>query len=278
MPRNVSRTEVLIGFLAVLSIFLVVLGNIMLRQGRFPLGVYLVDFVICVVFAVEFLKRSRASEARGQFFKRHWYELPALVPALALDLMIGLPILSAGLRALRLIRFVRVIIAGNLLRRGVDSATRFEQRIHLLYLAVIAGGLVIAASFAVLAIEFRIAASPIKGVADALWWGLATVTTVGYGDIVPATALGRIIGMLLMVVGVGAMAAFVSQVSAALVESRLAKRAGLRNVGVAQLEVLIQTVGRLPQLSDAELGSLLHDIVDAHRQARAEFGRGKLQQ
>lgn len=37
---------------------------------------------------------------------------------------------------------------------------------------------------------------------DALWWSFATVSTVGYGDIVPMTTEGRIIGMILMVIGV----------------------------------------------------------------------------
>ena len=37
---------------------------------------------------------------------------------------------------------------------------------------------------------------------DALWWALCTVSTVGYGDIVPVTGLGRLIGAFLIIVGV----------------------------------------------------------------------------
>ncbi|MCK5584914.1 hypothetical protein KAJ02_02470, partial [Candidatus Bipolaricaulota bacterium] len=59
MPRKTAKTEVIIGFLAVLSIFIVVLGNMMLAQGRVPVGVYTVDFVICVVFAGDCVKRLR---------------------------------------------------------------------------------------------------------------------------------------------------------------------------------------------------------------------------
>jgi len=49
---------------------------------------------------------------------------------------------------------------------------------------------------------------------DAIWWGFTTVTTVGYGDIVPVTGLGRLLGIVLMVLGtiffVGFTAIFVS--------------------------------------------------------------------
>src|SRR5262245_6055250 len=38
---------------------------------------------------------------------------------------------------------------------------------------------------------------------DSLWWAIATLTTVGYGDIVPETAAGRVVGVMIMVTGVG---------------------------------------------------------------------------
>lgn len=41
---------------------------------------------------------------------------------------------------------------------------------------------------------------------EGLWWSIATITTVGYGDLVPATATGRMIGAALMLVGIAALA------------------------------------------------------------------------
>lgn len=274
MPARVSKAEVLIGFLAVLSIFLVVLGNIMLSRGRFPIGVYTVDLVICGVFAWDFIKRLRASEAKRLFWRQSWYEPLAMIPAIALDLLAGLPVLSTGLRALRLVRFVRVVLVASRLRRTFSVADRFVARSQLLYLVVIVAGVVLAAAFAVLAIEFNSPESQIDGVSDALWWALSTVTTVGYGDIVPATPPGRIVGMLLMVVGIGVMAALISQVSATLVESRLARSRGKRpSAPAAAVERPQATVGRVGDLSDVELATLLREIVELHCQVqRADAG------
>ncbi len=270
MPRKVSKAEIIIGFLAVLSIFLVVLGNIMLSKGRFPIGVYTVDLIICGVFIWDFIQRARRARPVRRFFRTSWYEPLAMIPAVVFDLMVGLPVLSAGLRILRLVRFVRVVLVAARLRRTFAVADRFAERSNLLYLVVVTTGLVLAAAFAVLAIEFRFEASPIKSVTDALWWSLATVTTVGYGDIVPATPLGRLIGMLLMVVGIGVMAALISQVSAALVESRMSKTTTSGGARNEDLESLSDSLRRLPQLSDAEVGVLIRDIVYAHGRARTQ--------
>jgi len=267
MPAKVSRTELLIGFFAVLSIFLVVLGNIMLAKGRFPVGVYTVDLFICVLFAWDFLQRLRTSQSRRRFWRQSWYEPLAMVPAIALDVLAGLPVLSVGLRVLRLIRFVRVVLVASRLRRTFSVADRFVQHSQLLYLVTISAGVVIAAAFAVLAIEFRSPGSQIQGVSNALWWALSTVTTVGYGDIVPATPLGRIVGMALMVVGIGVMAALISQVSATLVEARMARtrtpRSALSAMAVARLQT---TVGRVGELTDVELATLLRELVELHCQ------------
>jgi voltage-gated potassium channel len=273
MPRKIGKAEIIIGFLAVLSIFIVILGNIMLARGRFPVGVYTVDLIICVVFAVDFAKRLRQGDSARAFLKRNWYELPAMIPAVALDLLVGMPILSAGLRALRLVRFVRIVLVAARLKRTFSVAGRFIERSQLVYLVIITAGVVLAAAFAVLAIEFRFEESPVNGISDALWWSLSTVTTVGYGDVVPATPLGRIIGMLLMVVGIGVMAALISQVSAALVESRTARiRQPVRRQARKGIAVLQETLGRLGDLSDAELAGLLHDILEERHAGRGAPG------
>jgi voltage-gated potassium channel len=46
----------------------------------------------------------------------------------------------------------------------------------------------------------------IKSAEDAIWWSVATMTTVGYGDKYPVTTEGRVIGIILMVCGVGMFA------------------------------------------------------------------------
>jgi voltage-gated potassium channel len=54
---------------------------------------------------------------------------------------------------------------------------------------------------------------------DAIWWSASTITTVGYGDIVPVTVVGRLVGMATMFIGIGAFAVVTAKVAEFLVRS-----------------------------------------------------------
>ncbi len=74
---------------------------------------------------------------------------------------------------------------------------------------------------------FELRHQPDKTLFDALWWAMVTLSTVGYGDIVPATVPGRLIGMVIMGTGIGIMAALTGNLASILIERRNRKREGL---------------------------------------------------
>jgi len=57
----------------------------------------------------------------------------------------------------------------------------------------------------------------VESFADALWWSAATITTIGYGDVVPVTIGGRIAGVILMIVGISTFAVITARAAAFLV-------------------------------------------------------------
>jgi voltage-gated potassium channel len=61
----------------------------------------------------------------------------------------------------------------------------------------------------------------------ALWWSLQTVTTVGYGDVVPTTDVGRVIGGIELVIGVSFIAFLTAGVTSTVVEGARAKAEGI---------------------------------------------------
>ena len=65
--------------------------------------------------------------------------------------------------------------------------------------------------------------SKIKTLLDALWWCVATVTTVGYGDIVPVSNIGRIVALFYMFFGITMIAILLSVISNTFYKKRFEK-------------------------------------------------------
>ncbi len=80
----------------------------------------------------------------------------------------------------------------------------------LFYLLFVAAGVIVTGSFVIFSVESQQPESQINTMLDAVWWTAATVTTVGYGDIVPVTDVGKIIAIFFMFFGISVLALFLS--------------------------------------------------------------------
>ena len=259
--------EYLIGLLAVISIILVAIESLVALSAQWLLAIYIADLVVCIVFAAEFVYRLRQAPDRLGFLKSHGFEILAMVPALALYAAGSLPAISAGLRSLRLIRVVRVVFVIARLQSFSRLSSRFVRQSGLIYFFVAAIGIIFVGAFAALVLESGNPNAQIDTFSDALWWSISTVTTVGYGDIVPNSIAGRIMGMALMVVGIGTMAAFISQISASLVESRIKRRdegESLRGTMIAEIK---SKLDHIDKLSSSEV-SLLVQMIESLRDVK----------
>jgi voltage-gated potassium channel len=67
------------------------------------------------------------------------------------------------------------------------------------------------------------------GWANALWWSIVTLTTVGYGDIAPTTFAGRIIGVVVMIFGIGMLGMFTATIASIFVEKKLKENRGMKS-------------------------------------------------
>jgi len=80
----------------------------------------------------------------------------------------------------------------------------------LFYLLLVAAVTIVIGSFVIFSVESQHPDSQINTMLDAVWWTVATVTTVGYGDIVPVTDTGKIVAIFYMFFGIGVLAIFLS--------------------------------------------------------------------
>jgi voltage-gated potassium channel len=130
----------------------------------------------------------------------------------------------------RLERRIVAILSGLNLRRAVGL--------------IVATATVLAFTAAVIV---RIVDPAIGTFGDALWWAVATVTTVGYGDVVPESTTGRIVGAALMLTGIGLIPLITSVVVSILVTQRT------REAREAELDNLNKVLERLDELEQSVL-------------------------
>ena len=150
---------------------------------------FLIDIVIWVLFAVDMIVKVVISTNRVDYLKSHWLELIAVV--------------IPWFRPLRVVRLIAFAVKGY---KGITRAGKPD------FLLVYAVGLVMIASTLVTTFE-QGHSTPLESYTESLWWSLVTITTVGYGDMVPASQIGRIVAVFLMLGGIGIFGAITANLA-----------------------------------------------------------------
>ena len=161
------------------------------------------DTFIWAVFAVDLGARVLIAPKRLAYVRQHWLEVLIVVIPFA-----------------RPLRLVRLVVFGSRAFRGA------RRLAHVDFLLVYAIGLVVIAATVVTSVEAGHDSS-IGSFPDALWWAVVTVTTVGYGDMVPVTPVGRAIAFVLMFGGIGLFGALTANLASILVRTEDTSKAAL---------------------------------------------------
>jgi voltage-gated potassium channel len=169
------------------------------------------EVALTIVFAAEFASRIAASRNRGGYLRSHWIDLVALVPA------------SRALRILRMLRLLRLVRAFAGVYRALGHVGSLAQHRGLQTIVLSWLGVMVICCTAIYFAERDVIGTEIRSPFDALWWGISTMTTVGYGDVVPQTAEGRIAASALMLLGIGLFSAVTAIITSFLVAGREAK-------------------------------------------------------
>lgn len=190
------------------------------------------------VFALDYAANLWLAEDRRRWFVRNLHEL----------LIVALPFF----RPLRLLRLVTLL---SVLHRTVGETLRGRV---VTYVAASAALLVFVGALAVLDVEQTAPDAKILTFGDAVWWAVATITTVGYGDMYPVTALGRIVAAALMMSGIAVLGVVTASIASWLVQ-RVEESTGAA-VKSAERPVIAE-VGELA----AEVAALRREIAELRR-------------
>ncbi len=138
----------------------------------------------------------------------------AMTPLAIVDLLAILPfyitLTNLDLRSLRILRLFRILRIAKLVRysQSIQTLGRVvvSKKEELVVTITIMVVLLILASTAMYYVEHESQPDKFSSVPMAMWWGIATLTTVGYGDLYPVTPLGMILGSVIALLGIGMFA------------------------------------------------------------------------
>jgi voltage-gated potassium channel len=216
-PRLPARWEYSMMALTVLS--LVIVGGDMLYEPAEPWHSVLLwaDNICCLLFVIDFGARTQRAPRKFEFIRRNWFDLLGAIPML--DVL-------RGIRLVRLVRLLRITRMATLWRR---ISRRYDLPVPSSALGSIGAITMVMWMLSAFAFfRFESGENPKLQFSDALWWSMTTLSTVGYGDLYPATLGGRVVAMCTMVLGIGVLGAVAATVASAFVDFKDRGRRGLR--------------------------------------------------
>ena len=180
-----------------LLVILSIINSIILLfslQPQQKLVIYIIDDGICTILLVDFFYRLLRAKSKRRYLIDYYGWMAFLgslpVPWLRILRLVQMAILWRKLRREDYLAMGRVVV-----ERRAQTALFI-----ILFLMVVVLEI---GSVWVLSAEANAPKANIKTASDALWWGVVTMATVGYGDQYPVTNPGRIVGVFEMTVGVG---------------------------------------------------------------------------
>ena len=212
-------------FLFVFCIISIVFAILDFTKGLTP-TLIIVDWIVYGLFVMDYIIRLALAESKARFFKENIIDLIAIIP------------FNSAFRAFRLFRLAKLLRLTKLLRLGAVSGrlmkytSRFFDTNGFKYVLLVTSGSILIAAIAMTYIEHMT-------FHDALWWAFVTATTVGYGDLSPASGGGRIVAAVLMLVGIGLIGSLTSTITSFFLQAKAPEPSNER---VAMVRTLYDTL------------------------------------
>jgi voltage-gated potassium channel len=174
----------------------------------------LAELLVGGVFLAEYIARVWSIGAMPEFAGFSGRLKYIIKPFVVIDLIALLPFLLGAIGpeslVLRLIRVLRLLAISKMIRYSeamrIVVSSVFRRRFELLFAVLLASLMILISSAALYVIEGGQQPKAFGSILRAMWWSVATLTTVGYGDVVPLTPLGKVLAGLTAIAGIGMIA------------------------------------------------------------------------
>lgn len=192
--------------LTVILLFILVLPLLFTLSPALLRALAVFDVIIWILFYLEMFVKFFVSSNWAATAKRNWFLLLILISPLLLSFRL--------VRLARLVSLLRVFNLQRIVARLKKSVQTVVYNIEYIVLLLLVFSLV--SSFVIWQVETQLGGA-ITSYADALWWSVVTITTIGYGDVIPGTPAGKVVGSVVSFVGIILFTVMVARITAIFV-------------------------------------------------------------
>lgn len=201
--------------LIILNLLAIVLESFQILYSGHKSWFHGFEIFSVVVFTVEYILRIWTAELKYPSEKAFRARIRYIAsPAGIIDVLAILPsyipLLGVDLRFIRILRLARILRALKLTR--YSNALRIVSRVlksksdELLATVLIASVLLVVSATLVYYLERDAQPDKFPDIISSIWWAMATLTTIGYGDVFPITIGGKILSCIIAILGIGVVA------------------------------------------------------------------------
>ncbi|UJF19108.1 potassium channel family protein [Vibrio sp. SS-MA-C1-2] len=220
--------NILVFILSIVSIGIVISLLFIPRDNPSYRLLLFFDTIICAIFWLQLIVDFIRSDDKKHFLQTHW-----------IDFLASIPVIEAFrfARVFQILRIYKLIKAS----KGIwVHLAKFKRETTLAGILLLLTILLTLGSSFVLFAEHNTDGANITTAGDALWWAFVTVSTVGYGDYYPVSALGRIFSVIIIIAGVGIFGMVSGLITSYLSESNHEREEALKKLISQQQQMLKQ--------------------------------------
>jgi voltage-gated potassium channel len=232
------------------------------QQLLSPRFLYVADWLIWLFFLGETLLLGSLVRDRRGYLTDNWMNVVIIIA--------GVPILWNYTPLAGLLRHLRLLLMMTLLVHFIPIVRQVLERNHLGYTLVIALLVTLVAGILISTVD-----PGIKSIEEGIWYAWVTLTTVGYGDVVPKSTAGRVIGGVLIFLGLVFFSLITANIAAFLVRRDVEKAERKEGELAHRVKELQAQLERIEHLFERHgLSEIETNKAPSVRRTRPEQGTG----
>lgn len=242
---NLHRT--FIGLLSLMNSIIIIIKLMYTMPYIVQETLLYINLIICIVFSADYFFRVVRSKNKFQFILNNKVDLISLIPLKYIDSLSNFTIIGHNINLIfNLIILIILILKFKNNIKYLVKENKFNYLLILTTIIIVLGAVVIS----------LLEEMPFI---DAIWWSFVTFTTVGYGDVLIESPLGKIVAILLMILGVGFISVTTSTMAVYIInkEGYKKQKKGYRENAI---DLIKYNLDNIDDLSDKDLEDIYYTL------------------